>query len=141
MGESAEESPRETALPLQGKGAKRVRACHYGGRASNETGTENDISYERLEALATSEAKALEPAIIEAAKALGLPLIAVAQADLQRASDRCLTRSEASLAATGIASLSEAAALAAAGERSRLLGPRIAEGNVTCAIAQNRDET
>ncbi|MEW9805066.1 cobalamin biosynthesis protein [Mesorhizobium sp. ZMM04-5] len=35
----------------------------------------------------------------------------------------------------GVASVSEAAALAAAGEGARLAGPRTALGNVTCAIA------
>jgi len=95
----------------------------------------------KIDALATSAMKACEPAIAAAAEALGIPLVTVQEPDLQRAAGRCLTRSAASLAATGIPSLAEAAALAAAGEASRLLGPRIATGNVTCAIAQDRNET
>jgi cobalt-precorrin 5A hydrolase len=94
-----------------------------------------------LHALATADFKADEPGIVAAAETLGLPLIAVPQHELERASARCLTRSPASLAATGTSSVSEAAALAAAGEGSRLLGTRIAAGNVTCAIAQSRNET
>jgi cobalt-precorrin 5A hydrolase len=48
---------------------------------------------------------------------------------------RTLSHSEASLSAAGTPSVSEAAALAAAGEGARLAGPRIAVGPVTCAIA------
>lgn len=95
----------------------------------------------RLNAVATAAFKTDEPAIIAAAETLGLLLIAVPDDDLKCASARCLTSSAASLAATGIASVSEAAALAAAGEESRLTGPRIAKGNVTCAIAQGKDDT
>ncbi|WP_159588662.1 cobalamin biosynthesis protein [Chelativorans xinjiangense] len=93
-----------------------------------------------LDALATAAFKTDEPGIVAAAEVLGIPLIAVSQDDLKRASAGCLTRSDASLAATGVASVSEAAALAVAGEGSRLLGPRIATGNVTCAIAQGKDQ-
>ena len=46
-----------------------------------------------------------------------------------------LSRSAASRAATGSGSASEAAALAAAGPAARLVGPRLALGPVTCAIA------
>ncbi|WP_163267134.1 cobalamin biosynthesis protein [Chelativorans alearense] len=94
----------------------------------------------RLDALATAAFKVDEAGIVAAAKALSIPLIAVPRDDLKRASAGCLTRSDASLAATGVASVSEAAALAAAGKGSRLLGPRIATGNVTCAIAQSKDQ-
>jgi cobalt-precorrin 5A hydrolase len=40
----------------------------------------------------------------------------------------------------GVESVSEAAALAAAGEGARLAGPRVAVGNVTCAIALGDDQ-
>jgi cobalt-precorrin 5A hydrolase len=46
-----------------------------------------------------------------------------------------LTRSAASQRIAGTLSVSELAALAAAGPGARLLGPRIAVGRVTCAIA------
>ncbi|WP_260906290.1 cobalamin biosynthesis protein [Chelativorans salis] len=99
-----------------------------------------EVEAPRLDALATAAFKADEPGIVAAAEALGLSLIPVPHDDLKRASAGCLTRSGASLAATGVASVSEAAALAAAGEGSQLLGPRIATGNVTCAIAQGKDQ-
>jgi cobalt-precorrin 5A hydrolase len=86
----------------------------------------------RLDALATVAAKRDEPALAEAARTLGLPLLVGAVAD---GDPRLLSRSAASLAATGSASASEAAALAAAGPGARLVGRRLALGAVTCAIA------
>jgi cobalt-precorrin 5A hydrolase len=86
-----------------------------------------------LDALATVPAKRDEPALAEAARALGLPLIVAAPA----AAERLATASAASLLATGTPSASEAAALAAAGPASRLVAPRLVLGRVTCAIAQS----
>ena len=88
-----------------------------------------------LSVVATVPQKAGEPALTEAARTLGLPLV-VADADqLERVRQKIVTRSVASLAAIGFDSAAEAAALAVAGAESQLLGPRIAVGNVTCAIA------
>jgi cobalt-precorrin 5A hydrolase len=50
-----------------------------------------------------------------------------------------LTRSELSQAIAGVPSVSEHAALAAAGQGARLFGPRIAVGPVTCALAITGD--
>ncbi|NGO50535.1 cobalamin biosynthesis protein [Mesorhizobium camelthorni] len=50
-----------------------------------------------------------------------------------------LTHSARSQAVAGSPSVSEAAALAAAGEGARLLGPRIVVGQVTCALATSGD--
>ncbi len=86
-------------------------------------------------ALATSAAKATTPALREAAAALALPLLPVTGRALEAAASRCVTRSAASLGATGLPSLAEAAALAAAGAGSRLLLPRIAGTRATCALA------
>ena len=86
----------------------------------------------RLDALATVQAKRGEPALAEAARRLGLPLLVGAVAD---GDPRLISRSAASRAATGSGSASEAAALAAAGPAARLVGPRLALGPVTCAIA------
>ncbi len=86
----------------------------------------------RLDALATVQAKCGEPALAEAARRLGLPLLVGAVAD---GDPRLISRSAVSRAATGSGSASEAAALAAAGPAARLVGPRLALGPVTCAIA------
>jgi cobalt-precorrin 5A hydrolase len=88
-----------------------------------------------VDALATLPAKATEAGIAEAARRLGLPLVVAAPA----ADDRLATRSAASHSATGVACVSEAAALGAAGPSARLLGPRIVAGRVTCAIAVRED--
>lgn len=88
-----------------------------------------------LGALATITRKQHEHAMVEAAQILGLPLLIVSDADALAAQSRCLTHSAASIAATGLASVAEAAALAAAGPLVRLNQPRSAYGNATCALA------
>jgi cobalt-precorrin 5A hydrolase len=50
-----------------------------------------------------------------------------------------LSHSDLSLALAGTPSVSETAALSAAGQGARLLGPRIVLGSVTCALASGRD--
>ena len=80
--------------------------------------------------MAVVRAKAGEPGVVEAAARSGVPLRAVDVGE-----DRSVTRSAASLAAMGVGSASEAAALAVAGPQGRLLGPRVVVGRVTCAVA------
>ncbi len=90
---------------------------------------------ERIDLLATEAGKAGEPGLQEAAQRLSVALAACAAADLQRVTDRLLTRSARVQEATGLPSIAEAAALVAAGRNGRLLGPRLASARVTCAIA------
>jgi len=71
----------------------------------------------------------------EAARHLGLPLHTIPRPALEAEQPRCPTRSGASLRATGLASVAEAAALALAGAGGRLALPRIASANATCALA------
>jgi cobalt-precorrin 5A hydrolase len=94
-----------------------------------------------LTALATSFAKAGEPGIAAAARARGVKFVVVPQRDLEAASARVVTRSARVLALTGVPSVAEAAALAAAGPASRLVGPRVAVGPATCALAVVGDAT
>jgi cobalt-precorrin 5A hydrolase len=89
--------------------------------------------------IATAAAKGREPGVAAAARARGLPLVLVAQSDLEAADERTLTRSHHSVRALNVQSLAEAAALAAAGAGSRLLGPRVVVGRVTCALAVGVD--
>lgn len=65
---------------------------------------------------------------------LALPLHAVQQA--LAAAQRVITDSAASRASTGLGSVAEAVALAAAGPGARLLGPRRASRSATCALAE-----
>jgi cobalt-precorrin 5A hydrolase len=88
-----------------------------------------------LGVIATSHAKADEPGIAAAVSARGAKLVLVPQHELEAAGARVETRSERVLAVTGVPSLAEAAALAAAGPAARLLVRRIAVGPATCALA------
>jgi cobalt-precorrin 5A hydrolase len=88
-----------------------------------------------VSAIATPATKGHEPGIIAAARARGIPLMLIAQSDLEAADARTLTHSQHAMAAMSVHSVAEAAALAAAGPTGRLLAPRIAIGKVTCALA------
>jgi cobalt-precorrin 5A hydrolase len=88
-----------------------------------------------LDALATAELKLNEGGIVIASQKLGLPLRIVGNADLREADGRTVSRSKKALELSGVGSVCEAAALAAAGPDSVLLGPRLVVGPVACAIA------
>ncbi|HUC16483.1 MAG TPA: cobalamin biosynthesis protein [Acetobacteraceae bacterium] len=87
-------------------------------------------------ALAVPSFKEDEPGLREAARQLGLRLILVEPLSLAAAQERCVTRSAHAARTTGIASVAEGAALAAAGAGGRLILPRIAGGGATCALAE-----
>ena len=101
--------------------------------------TEYGLKRSAIGALYSNMSKSTEAGLLDAAKELGVECHAIAHPTLRKAAERTITQSGASIAATGLASLSEAAALAAAGPGARLLGPRIAIGPVTCALAANED--
>ena len=88
-----------------------------------------------LSLIAAPAAKGHEPGIIAAAAARRIPLVLISQRDLEAANPRTLTHSEHAMIVMNVHSVAEAAALAGAGPTSRLLGPRIAIGPVTCALA------
>jgi len=82
------------------------------------------------------EAKSGEAGLVGAAKALNLPLEFVSHESLREAHSKIATRSPFVEARFGVGSVSEAAALAGAGQDARLLAPRIACDGVTCAVAR-----
>jgi cobalt-precorrin 5A hydrolase len=88
--------------------------------------------------IATPAAKGHESGIVAAAAARGIPLLLITQTDLEAADARTLTRSARSLSTMNVSSVAEAAALAGAGPTASLLGPRVAVGPVTCALADDR---
>ncbi len=92
-----------------------------------------------VSALATAEVKATQPAVRILAKALGLPLHSIPRTRL--AEQKTLTHSAMVAERFGTGSVAEAAALAAAGPGSRLLGPRVVSGDglATAAIAIRSD--
>ena len=89
-----------------------------------------------LSGLATVAALAQLSAFHEAAEALGVPALAVARASLDEAAPRIRTRSARALAAHGVGSVAEAAALGAAGPASALVLARITSAGATCALAR-----
>ena len=97
------------------------------------------LSPSALDISATSSAKSSEPGIVAASAARRARLIAVPQAELAAAGARVVTRSARVLAVTGVPSLAEAAALAAAGPDARLVVARVVVGSATCALATAGD--
>ncbi|MFO7479153.1 MAG: cobalamin biosynthesis protein [Methyloceanibacter sp.] len=91
----------------------------------------------RIDLIATSAGKREEAGIVAAAGARKLPVKFVHQADLEIAGARGTTWSQRVLALAGVPSVAEAAALAAAGPKARLILPRIVAGPVTCALASD----
>lgn len=91
----------------------------------------------KLDLMATAASKRDEAGIEAAAKARGVRLVFVDQADLEAAGARGATWSERVLALAGVPSVAEAAALAASGPKARLILPRIVVGPVTCALASD----
>lgn len=87
----------------------------------------------RVGGLAAPAFKRDETGIRDAAALLALPLAFVSNHALSDAQGRCVTRSAAVMRASGLASVAEAAALAASG--GPLLLPRIAGPRATCAVA------
>ena len=90
---------------------------------------------ERLDVLATEQAKASEPAYLQAAQRLSARLVGCAFSDLERVSSQVLTPSARVLETKGVPSIAEASALVAAGRNACLLGARVATDVATCAIA------
>lgn len=94
-----------------------------------------NIAADALDAIATIAEKRNEAGIRAAAERLGVCFVVVSENALKTASDRTVTSSERTLALMGVASVAEAAALAAAGPLARLISPRLAMGAATCALA------
>lgn len=92
-----------------------------------------------VEYLATAPLKANEAGLVAAAKELSLSLEIVAQERLDAVAAETMTFSQASLDHAGSPSVSEAAALAAAGAGAKLVAPRLVVGDVTVAIATTGD--
>lgn len=90
-------------------------------------------------ALFTHEAKRSEAGLVDAAKALGLPLVFLEPQVLQNASLRAATNSPRVMAMFGLPSIAEAAALAGAGPSSVLLVARMSDRGASCAIAGTRE--
>lgn len=89
--------------------------------------------------LATFDTAPFAGAVKSIAEGAGYAFIAMPIASLEARASECQTRSQRSLDATGVPSIAEAAALAAAGPGSRLIVARLICGKVTAAAAQSAD--
>lgn len=107
--------------------------------AISATLAEYQIKASQLDAIATARLKQHEEAIFSAGRKLGLEVLVIGDVELAEAGKKTSSRSDLSLTLTGAPSVSEAAALAAAGQGARLLGPRRVLESVTCALAQSGD--
>lgn len=94
-----------------------------------------DEGTRRAVRLAATMRKRNEAGVAEAARLLALPLRFVDDSALAAVQERVQTRSARVEAAVGVASVAEAAALAAAGPGSTLLLPRRSTPRATCALA------
>jgi cobalt-precorrin 5A hydrolase len=88
-----------------------------------------------LDALATHHEKGEEPGLRQVAERWALKLVLPSMAELADVAKYTATVSPRSLAAKGLPSVCETAALAAAGRSARLLVARVATKEATCAIA------
>jgi cobalt-precorrin 5A hydrolase len=125
----------DQAMIVAGIGCRRGTAAPEIEAAIRTALARAGISPARLNAIATSAAKQSEAGIAAAAAKLGVTMLLLADAELKAAGDRVATRSDRVLAVTGVPSLAEAAALAAAGPAARLLTARLVVGAATCALA------
>lgn len=124
---------------VAGIGCKRGAAAHDVEAAIRAALARAGVAATALDAIATMLGKNEEPGIAAAAKNLGIRIVALQQCELEAASARAATRSERVLALTGVPSVAETAALAAAGADARLIAPRLVVGGATCALAASGD--
>jgi cobalt-precorrin 5A hydrolase len=127
------------AMIVAGIGARKEVASNDVLAAIDAAVAAHGLTRGSVSALCSNRAKAADGSISEAARLLGIACRAISDDSLRATSGRTITHTDASIAATGLPSLSEAAALAGAGPEARLLGPRMAVGSVTCALAASGD--
>jgi cobalt-precorrin 5A hydrolase len=127
----------DQAMIVAGIGCRRGTAAADIESAIRAAFARAGMSTAELNAIATSRAKDTEPGIATAASTFGVDLMLVPDAELKAAGTRVTTRSDQVLALTGVPSLAEAAALAAAGPSSRLIASRLVVGAATCALARS----
>ena len=120
--------------------------CKRGAPASDiEAAIRAALLHARINAgalgvIATIEAKSTEAGIRVVAEKFDLAVVVVPADALAAANTRVETHSERALARTGVGSVAEAAALAAAGTASKLIVPRLIVGTAACALAASPPE-
>jgi cobalt-precorrin 5A hydrolase len=127
----------DQAMIVAGIGCKRGAAAADIEGAIRAALARAGIGASELKAIATSTAKEAEAGIATAAATFGVGTMLVPEVELKAAGARVTTRSDRVLALTGVPSLAEAAALAAAGPSSCLIASRLVFGAATCALARS----
>jgi cobalt-precorrin 5A hydrolase len=124
---------------VAGIGCRRGATAHDVEAAIRAALARAGLAATELDAIATMLGKNREPGIATAARTLGVRLVALPQGELKAASARAATRSERVLALTGVPSVAETAALAAAGADAKLIATRLVVGGAACALAASGD--
>lgn len=93
-------------------------------------------SGKELSALAAPAFRHTENLPLQVAQWLGIRVIWVELVAMQQMNAQCQTVSARSMQHTGVASVSEACALVAAGPKGKLIVPRYSMNGVTCAVAE-----
>jgi cobalt-precorrin 5A hydrolase len=127
----------DQAMIIAGVGCKRGTAAPDIEAAIRAALARAGLAVTELTAIATSAGKGAEPGIAAAATKLGVRIVPIPEVELKAAGARVTTRSERVLALTGVPSLAEAAALAAAGPAAHLVTARLVVGAATCALASS----
>lgn len=96
---------------------------------------EAEIAPGSIAAVHTIDLKADEPAVIQLAQKLGVPLRIFTAAELEAEAGRLENPSEVVFAEVGCHGVSEGAALAGAGPDGALGWPKVKTANATCALA------
>lgn len=89
-----------------------------------------------LAAVASIDGRAEEPAVLEAAARLGVPVLFFSAARLEEEAPRLKNPSDVVFARVGCHGVAESAALAAAGRMAELAVPKIKSAHATAAIAR-----
>jgi cobalt-precorrin 5A hydrolase / precorrin-3B C17-methyltransferase len=96
---------------------------------------EAGVSPEAVQSVNTIDLKADEPAILDLAASLGVPLRLFSAAELEAETPRLANPSEVVFAEVGTHGVAEAAALAQGGAEAALLSPKVKSDHATCALA------
>ncbi len=104
-------------------------------RLAQEVLAEAGIAPQAVQAVASIDLKADEPAIVDLARRLGVPLRLFTAAELEEMSPRLATPSDVVFAEVGCHGVSEGAALAQAGVDASLDVTKRKTANATCALA------
>ncbi|HBZ43519.1 MAG TPA: precorrin-3B C(17)-methyltransferase [Maritimibacter sp.] len=102
----------------------------------DETLTQANIAPGAIAAIATLDLKADEPAMNVLARELGVPLRVFTADELEAMTPRLANPSDVVFAEVGTHGVSEAAALACAGEGATLAIEKVKTANTTCALAK-----